>query len=171
VTTSTPYDLAADVPDCRTFGGCQRREGAVAGTVTVAHTVVVPPDEVALIGRMVGAAHQPVTATSLRLITRRGMQDPARRYWELLDSALPTAISRPQPRIIERHRLSVRRALTLHAIMPRCSEAALHLGGRQPVWRPDHKTALAEERGRAERRRLDETLAGRRFGVFEVATR
>jgi len=109
--------------------------------VAVAHTVVVPLNEIALIRQKIGEAHQHVTDISKRLITRRGMKDPARReiVQTLLDFAPPTAINHPQLRIIENHRLSVRRALSFHAIMLQRSEAARHVGVRDPVWRLDHK--------------------------------
>jgi len=143
----------------------------VASAVAVTHTVVVPPDEVAVTGRVIGAAHQLVTATSRRLLTGRGMQDPARRDQELLDAAAPMAINRPQLRIIERHRLSVRRAVPRRTIMLPGSEAVRHVGGREPVSRLDHTAALAEERVQAEPRKLGEALAGRGVEAFEAATR
>lgn len=84
------------------------------------------------------------TAAMLReMITRTAMTSPEHRAeaQRLLDYADPTTVGHPQLRIVEKHRLSVRRGLSFHAIMLQRSEARRHAGVRDRVWRLDDKAA------------------------------
>lgn len=83
------------------------------------------------------------TATLRRLITRSTMTDSEHRAQvaELLEHVDPATVTHPQLRIIERHRLSVRRGLSFRTIMLQRSEAARHLGVRDRAWLLDDKLA------------------------------
>jgi hypothetical protein len=83
------------------------------------------------------------TDTLRRLITRKAMAEPSHRaeVQRLLDHVDPATVTHPQLRIIERHRLSVRRGLSFRQIMIQRSEAGRHAGVRDRAWLLDDKLA------------------------------
>jgi hypothetical protein len=101
------------------------------------------PDELDTLAILINTAREVTTATTRRLITRAEMRDPEHRarVQRLLDHADPATVAHPQLRIIERHRLSVRRGLSFRAIMVQRSEAARHAGVRDRAWQLDDKAA------------------------------
>ncbi len=98
-------------------------------------------DEIGELVRLANAARDLATAAIQRLVTRRAMTDPQHRaeVQRLLDHVDPIAVPHPQLRIVERHKLSVHRAISFHAIMLQRSEAMKHLGIRDRAWLLDDK--------------------------------
>ncbi|WP_129665198.1 ATP-grasp fold amidoligase family protein [Phytoactinopolyspora endophytica] len=94
------------------------------------------------LAQLTTAARDLVSASIRRLATRKEMGTPEgrERVQRILDAAPPDAIAHPPLRVIERHRLSIRRGLSFRTIMIQRSEAR-HAGVHDRGWLLDNKNA------------------------------